>query len=111
MWGAFEYRSATSDINASILASRLRAFFAFMTTPLSQNTTPHACLRQRLRGHREHSSGSLVRRGARSIRFAKDLLPSRRRLVDALPLPIGRDVKQDDIPRRLEEGGTLPARP
>jgi hypothetical protein len=40
MWGALaEYRSVTSDINASILASRLRALFVFMTTPLSQNTT------------------------------------------------------------------------
>jgi hypothetical protein len=34
MWGALsEYRSITSDINTSILASRLRALFAFMTTP------------------------------------------------------------------------------
>ena len=30
-----EYRSVTSDINASTLASRLSALFAFMTTPLS----------------------------------------------------------------------------
>src|SRR6202521_6447857 len=30
-----EYRSVTSDINASILASRLRALFAFITTPFS----------------------------------------------------------------------------
>jgi hypothetical protein len=37
-WGALaEYRSVTSDINASILASRLRALFAFMTTPLSHD--------------------------------------------------------------------------
>src|ERR1035437_8758118 len=36
MWGALaEYRSVTSDINISILASRLRALFAFMTTPFS----------------------------------------------------------------------------
>jgi hypothetical protein len=35
MWSALdEYRSVTPDINASILASRLRALFAFMTTPL-----------------------------------------------------------------------------
>jgi hypothetical protein len=34
MWGALtEDRSVTSDINASILAMRLRTFFAFMTTP------------------------------------------------------------------------------
>jgi hypothetical protein len=63
MWGASEYRSATSDINASILASRLRALFAFMTTPLSQNTTPHACVRQRLRKHRGHNSRTGVGRG------------------------------------------------
>src|ERR1017187_1806146 len=36
MWGTLaEYRSVTSNIDASILASRLRALFAFMTTPLS----------------------------------------------------------------------------
>src|SRR5450759_5871684 len=36
MWGALaEYRSVTSDINISILASRLRALFAFMTPPFS----------------------------------------------------------------------------
>jgi hypothetical protein len=36
MWGALgEDRSVTSDSNASILLSRFRALFAFMTTPLS----------------------------------------------------------------------------
>src|ERR1039458_4557602 len=35
MLGALpEYRSITSDINSSILANRLRALFAFITTPL-----------------------------------------------------------------------------
>ena len=35
MWGALgEDRSVTSDINASILAMRLRTFFAFITTPV-----------------------------------------------------------------------------
>jgi hypothetical protein len=34
MWGALaDDRSFTSEINASILAIRLRTFFAFMTTP------------------------------------------------------------------------------
>jgi hypothetical protein len=38
MWGALaKYRSVTSDINASILFSRFRALFAFMTTPIVQS--------------------------------------------------------------------------
>src|ERR1035441_6057608 len=43
MWGALEYRSVISDINASILASRLRALFVFMTTPYSHGDRCHHC--------------------------------------------------------------------
>src|ERR1035441_9606365 len=43
MWGALaEYRSVTSDINASILASRLRALFVFMTTPIVHSAADFA---------------------------------------------------------------------
>src|ERR1017187_2030888 len=84
MWGAFEYRSATSDINASILASRLRALFAFMTTPLSQNTTPHACIRQRLRKHRARGR----RRRAQAALFRPLHRGYQARVrVNGLPLP------------------------
>src|ERR1019366_8038879 len=43
MPGALEYRSVTSDINASILAIRLRALFVFMTTPFSHGDRRHHC--------------------------------------------------------------------
>src|SRR5208283_4840811 len=49
MSGATEYRSATSDINPSILASRLRALFVFMTTPFTHNDFGDHCRSLRTR--------------------------------------------------------------
>src|ERR1017187_5058871 len=53
MWGALaEYRSVTSDINASIFAMRLRIFFAFMTTPVHVHSADLRC-------HRAHQPSAV----------------------------------------------------
>src|ERR1039458_4725523 len=43
MSGALEYRFVTSEINPSILESRLRAFFVFMNTPFSYGDCGDHC--------------------------------------------------------------------